>query len=163
MYVVINTYVSTNSKYSNEEYGNWSKSNINDIQSISITKDKEYWDLIIEDKFDTTKPCYLVYAEYSNGDSFGEETGILEYLKLFDNLDEAHLFKEQLNLLELYANSGFKRYDYKPELLDDICIDYSFDREFKYFGEPFHLPWGGFFSNLEKLDIKELNFVDFKD
>lgn len=165
MKVVINTWTTTyENEGSNEEgdYRNWSKSNENDIRSISITEEKEYFDLIIEKDFDLNKPCYLVFVEYSVGDSFGQETGRLEYLKIFKTKEEAELFKFNLEQLEKYAESKFQEEKFKPKLFEKIDIKYSSIRSFTYFGEKFFLPYGGYFDILEKIDIKELNFVPFE-
>lgn len=164
MKAVINTWITTysNNGYDEEgDYRTWSKSNENDIKSISVTKDKKFFDLIIEKDFDLNKPCYLVFVEYSSGDSFGEERGCLEYIKVFKTKEEAELFKVNLNKLEEYADSNFKNEKLNPKLFEKIDTKYSCIRKFEYFGEKFCLPYGGYFDNLEKIEIKELFFVPF--
>ncbi len=162
MNIVINTYTSTNSKNDGKLYGNWSTKHYNEIKSFSITKSEEYFDLIINNNIDTTKPLYLLYAEYSHGDSFGNESGCLEYIKLFESLDEANLLKDDLELFEKYAKSEFKRYDFKPNLIDKFDKYDSWNRSFEYFGEKFCLPWGGYFEYLEKYSIIKLELSEFK-
>lgn len=159
MNVKINSYTTTSESYSNEEYGAWHVDHENSIYSLSITKTKNNFDLIIEDDFDTTKPCYLVYAEYSTGDSFGCRTGNLEYIKLFKTKYEADIFVKDLQLLEKYSDSNFKKIEFKPKLIDNIDEKCFYNRKFEYFGDKFCLPWGGYFDNLDLIEIIELNFV----
>lgn len=158
----INAYQDSYSSYSDEEYGPWSEDITTEIQSVSIVNDKDYFDLIIENDFDTTADCYLVYALYSGGDSFGSSSGNIEYIKLFKTLDEAQLFKDDLELLEKYASSNFKQKEFIPKLFENVDTKYDFNRSFEYFGEKFYLPWGGYFEALEDIGIIELNFVDTK-
>lgn len=158
----INSHEHSYSSYSDEEYGPWYIDTTTEIQSVSIVNDTDYFDLIIENDFDITADCYLVYALYSGGDSFGSSSGNIEYIKLFKTLDEAQLFKDDLELLEKYASSNFKHDEFIPKIFDNIDTKYDFNRSFEYFGEKFYLPWGGYFEALEDIGLIKLKFVDAK-
>ena len=157
MNVKINNYSITSSFYSDEEYGSWYVEHTNSIRSISISKKNGLFDLVINDDIDTTKSLYLLYAEYSQGNSFGNESGCIEYIKLFKSLEEANLFKNELEKFEKYSESNFIEEDLKPSLFE-VTSKYPFERSFEYFGEKFYLPWGGYFESLDLLDVIELNF-----
>ncbi len=126
------------------------------------TDSKEYFDLVVKDDFDTSKKAYLVYAEYSRGDSFGYENGCLEYLKLFNNENEAIAFSKDIKLLEEYAHSNYEDETKKPQLFEMLTSD-KYERSFSYFGEPFTLPWGGWFERVTLIDVKELSFTEYID
>jgi hypothetical protein len=144
-----------------EEYGSWHIDEEHDLYALKEVIDDDFFDIILDiEKINHRKNYFLVYGIYSIGDSFGEHMGKIEYLKLFETFDEAKIFKDDLELLEKYADSNFKRKDFEPQLLDNIKKEYSWDRCFEYFGEKFTLPWGGYFDNLTNYHIKELGFEE---
>lgn len=147
--------ISCVSNYSEEDYGEWSEEKTTEILGIESVEDNSYFDLATNEELFCGVKYFLVYACYSAGDSFGWSTGNIEYIKIFHSLSEAKLFKEDLELLEKYCKSDFK--EQKPLYLDEVSTEYNWNRKFKYFGESFCLPWGGYFESLEDVDIKEVS------
>ncbi len=77
-----------NRKESDEEYGDWSAKTIHHITGAVKVKEKEYFNLEVNDNF-LNKEVYLLYIIYSSGDSFGTGSGNIEYLDVFENYDKA--------------------------------------------------------------------------
>ena len=73
---------------SDEEYGDWSAKTIHHITGAVKVKEKEYFNLEVNDNF-LNKEVYLLYILYSRGDSFGTGSGNIEYLDVFENYDKA--------------------------------------------------------------------------
>ena len=73
---------------SDEEYGDWSAKTIHHITGAVKVKEKEYFNLEVNDNF-LDKEVYLLYILYSSGDSFGTGSGNIEYLDIFENYDKA--------------------------------------------------------------------------
>ena len=73
---------------SDEEYGEWSSETTNNITGAVKVKENEYFDLEVNDNF-LNKEVYLLYILYSSGDSYGNSTGNIEYLDVFENYDKA--------------------------------------------------------------------------
>lgn len=82
----------THSKHSDEPYGEWSASYSNSFRSIS--KDDKYPDVTSARDFVVGESAYLVWAEWSSGDSFGTSNYCsVEAFGLFKDKGEADAFR----------------------------------------------------------------------
>lgn len=138
------------SKKSEAPYDSWGESYSNTFQSITITDSKE---ADIYSPVNLTKQDgYLVWAEYSTGDSFGTSLcGLVEALMLLPTLKEAQEFEMQImewtNKKREGSNSG-RDYDYYFETKIG-------DQIFKM-----HIPWLGYFENLESIQIECIQSIE---
>ena len=121
----------TYSEYSTEPYGPWSEEWENILDQI-ITRDNKYPNLVSKIKFIPGEPLYVVWAEWSAGDSFGWATSkYSEPYALFRNKKSAEDFKKHLK-----TSKG----------------DITFEVEGQHI-ELFSLPWLGYFEELNSINI----------
>jgi hypothetical protein len=82
--------------------------------------------------------CYLVYAIYSTGNSFGhDEDGCLEFIDLFTTREKAEALIDALRKEE--KEDGLTKYIAEDGSEAWYCI-----------------PWNGYFESLSVLDIEEV-------
>lgn len=80
----------TNSYREPEEYGDWGEEYDNSLASISLG-DFEYPDVLSSLDFSKTAEVYVVWVEYSYGDSFGRADGAgTEVVGVFKDADSAY-------------------------------------------------------------------------
>ncbi len=103
-----------------EPYGRWSVECENSISRVHKTL--EYPDVASADDIAPGEDAFLVWAEWSSGDSFGSGTrNHAEPFGIFAKYEDAQKFHDEL--------SGKKEYDYSVpwtgyfESLDDLHID----------------------------------------
>src|SRR5580698_4822385 len=103
----------------------------NDIRGIRISKDEQYFDIDTEFPIVAGREYYLLYAEYSTGNSFGSDGGIISFILLYETLSKAIIAREILE----------KAKDYSAEITteDGNTLTYS-------------IPWIGYFERLEMVD-----------
>lgn len=110
----------------------------NSIEGIKIvTNEKCHYDLDTEFDVKAGREYYLVYAEYTTGDSFGSASGLIDFIQLYRTLAKAKVCIATLTA--------------KP--IDDTC-QYSADivtesGKVLTYGKP----WIGYFESLDNLDI----------
>lgn len=122
-----------------EEYGAWESHSNNSIAGISLVKDKDYWDVIADFDVKRGDIVYLVFVEYSTGDSFGHSSGNISYVAVFKTEDKAwavyNTIKNQdwdeKHDLTYVSESG-------KEMTDGWAC------------------WSGYFESIENIEVKEL-------
>ena len=137
-----------NRKESDEEYGDWSAETIHHITGAIKVKEKEYFNLEVNDNF-LNKEVYLLYILYSRGDSFGTGSGNIEYLDIFENYDKALEVKKIID----------DDYEEKP--------NYTFEPSDLFYTKengnivkiPTHI-YRGYFEHLESVNILKIIIKD---
>jgi len=127
----------TESEYSDEPYGDWYTNTSNSFESISITD--KYPDVASVEEFKTGDEVYVVWAEWSSGDSFGHgDRCSTEALAVFSKSEDAYGFAaecEKSNSKEGYSftastgqkfNSGYVPWSGYFESLDGIHVAHSY-------------------------------------
>jgi hypothetical protein len=114
----------------------WDRGNTdtyNDIQGIEIVEKDDWYDL--ETEFDLIKgrEYYLVYCEYTTGDSFGSDGGRIDFIQLYKTLDKAEACIKDLR-------GSDDKYSGKIIMESGRTLIYG-------------IPWTGYFESLENLDV----------
>lgn len=105
------------------------------IRGFRIAKKSEYRDLVASFVPKKNVPYYLLYGVYDTGDSFGKDSGKIEFFDLYDNLAPAEASSKILEGNRNRAN----------ESVDDYSVT-IFDNEFKPYKTT--VPWLGYFESL---------------
>lgn len=135
------------SERSEEEYGSWSESYSNSYESISKVANKQYADVYSTIDLDKQEG-FLVWAEYSTGDSFGNsDRGSVEVLALFSSMAKALEFKKKLEDWTAKKNDG---------AYSGTDFDYNFKAKVDKQEIQFHVPWLGYFEHLDSINIESI-------
>lgn len=119
-----------------EQYGSWEASNSHEIEGIVVVPKGSSYDLVREDDVKDGDILYLVVVQYSTGDSFGNESGLVEFVDTFRTLEKARA------CLKAVKNSN------------DTTLVYIMDNGAEYRSS--YTSWSGYFDSLEDVYIKEL-------
>ena len=118
-----------------DKWSRESTSTENTIRGIKLVKPKDYWDVIAD--FDVTKEdTWLLFAEYESGDSFGYDSGNIEFIGLYNDFElavkQAKIITKNSNKhsVKLTANNG------KPY---EVCC-----------------PWVGYFERLQNVEVMQV-------
>ncbi len=126
-------------------YGDWSESFDNSFRRI--TKVKDYADLTSIFDFKDGEKAYLVWLEYSSGDSFGhDEKSSVTAIGLFKDYKTATELKDKI-----LADNKEKDHEYKP-----IKIETSDGQKFSEYPS-----WKGYFESLDNVIITEVTIGSF--
>lgn len=134
----VNIYQSCESDYPEEEYGDWSESCSNSFDLISRTRDKDYPDIVSSLDIKIGDPCYVVWVEWSSGDSFGSG-----YRNHNDSVAVFKTYEDADDLKTRIEKGGDTNYAVKYTAKDGQEIDI-------YTGA-----WTGYFETLESVNISE--------
>lgn len=107
------------------------------VLSISEVDEKDYHDICVPFDVVPGKDYYLVWAQYTTGDSFGYDGGWSEFVDLFQTEEKAESARV---------------------CLDDVsCQTYLRDD-----GTEIHIyrPWAGYFESLDRLEIETVRLED---
>ena len=131
--------------YSNKHYGSWSESwditprnvlfgDYEDIKEyVYSTSSLNYEGIAFLDEAepDFSEPFYIVYGNYSSGDSFGTADGKVEWIGITQDLNFRAALVKALN-----ENKE------------------SFNVDFNYYGKKYSIPvpWGGYFDMLTNIE-----------
>lgn len=136
------------SESSSEPYGDWSESCENSF--VSISKNPKYPDVVSDHDFKHGEKCFVVWAEYSYGDSFGHSNrGSTEVIGVFKNKEVAEELKKAL--LNFDSDKPGKNSE------DRYKFDYTTSD-----GQKFHygfVPWSGYFESLDEIHIEETSMI----
>lgn len=125
------------SEHSSEPYGDWYEETNNDIQGLEIVKGKNrYNDVVADFEVKDGDELFLVYAEYSSGDSFGHSTGNLEFIAVYKTEQKAW---DAYNVID---NGGST----------DLVFILESGLEYKLG----YAPWDGYFENLQHFNVVKL-------
>lgn len=98
---------------SEELYGDWEESNTNNFKSVS--KADEYPDIVSSLDIKEGSLCFVVWAEWSSGNSFGRSyNGNAEALAIFVDPESAEQFRDKVSkakedreyIMEFSTNDG---------------------------------------------------------
>ncbi len=154
------------SNYSNEPYGDWNEEYQFKLLNFSTEKPKsrDYSKFVVD--FESNDIVYAIYGIYSIGDSFGFSEGNGEILEVFDNIEKAKEFQmvaeAQNELRGDFWNMTPKEKASKKYYLEQILKKHkgSYEEDiysgFAFDGKPYRVPWGGYFENLDRIDIQPL-------
>lgn len=127
---------------SSGEYGSWDRSYSHSIDGIEIVDEKSHYDLVREDIVTDGETLYIVVVQYSDGDSFGNSSGNIEYVDSFRTLEAARKCLKAVQDSESKYDKPSKKFEY---VLDNgsLCSTQ-------------YPAWVGYFNSLEDVYIKEL-------
>jgi len=127
-------------KHDGEKYGSWSSSYTNNLKTVKIIKnDNSNNGEPIDFDVDVGDTVYVIWAEYSSGDSFGHsDRGSTEILQVYKSLNKAKLAHDMLE----------KSRKYECKIFSEV------GEEVKCF-----IPWIGYFESLDKLHL-DVRFVE---
>ena len=132
---------------SDEVYGDWEERYTNSFKKVTLVNDNWSPDVTALHDFKAGDLVYLVWLEYSSGDSFGNsDRGNVESIALFKNKEDAEKLKEALENRdkEHDPNVGYnERYSFEFQSSEGEQIKYSY------------CPWKGYFENLDDVHIEE--------
>lgn len=106
-----------------------------------------YGDLSVKGPLEVGKPYWLVYTEYSTGDSFGhDENSSVTYHELYDSEEKAMAAIAALEAGDRIADDGKWDFSSKPKEKDDYWTTHILTNE----GErlPVSKSWNGYFESL---------------
>ena len=118
---------------SDEEWGSWSSSNSNYFESV--TKTERYPDITSTLDIKEGELCFVVWAEWSSGDSFGTaHNGNTEALAIFKDPESAKAFQKEAENATEYVK-------------DFVTPDGQVHN--------IYCPWTGYFESLTEIHIEQ--------
>jgi hypothetical protein len=126
----------THSEHEGCNYGSWSESYSNRLATVDIAE--QYPDIVSTIKFNNGDTAYVVWAEYSSGDSFGHgDCSGTEVIAIF----ETHAPAEELAQFLL------------------TVTEYSFDYTTSdgQVHKSLYAPWNGYFESLNEIHVDMCN------
>ena len=133
----------TVSESSEELYGDWSE-NWNNKAPHSITLNNDNPDVVTSIEFFDGEVAFLVWAEWSTGDSFGRAYG--------GEVEALGLFRD-----EIFAEK-FK--NYLEKLGEDDSYEFKSDDGQEFKNE--HIGWAGYFDCLDEIHIDVVEVLNAK-
>ena len=119
-----------------ESYGNWEGSNTNSFKSVY--KADKYPDIVASLNIKEGTLCFVVWAEWSSGDSFGSShNGNAEALAIFVDPESAKQFRDKVS---------------KAKEDREYIMEFSTDDGQKH---SVRCPWIGYFEDLTDIHIEQ--------
>jgi hypothetical protein len=119
------------------------------VKGIKEVDEKSYSDLFLSDG--PLDKVYLLWCEYTTGDSFGRDGGQFEGVMLHRNLDAARENARRIRAHNEGEGKGHGKNAYTVTLLTDEGEEFKCDT-----------PWNGFFETLDSVNI-ELVSLSYKE
>lgn len=125
------------------EFGEWREEYINVFSCIQ--KNSKSPDIVVENDIPVGETCYVVWVEYSQGDSFGwgKNYGV-EPMYVTTSYDVA------LEVMGIILENS-KEYDNKSEYKNSQIIPLNNGETLKL---PDYFPWCGYFERLERVHVE---------
>ena len=123
----------------------WSAHNDYNYHNASIAKEGSYCDVSLfpgEDTVAAGDTVHVVYVSYSSGDSFGNESGLNEYIWAFSDIDRAKRLCDAIIENAAITDDDNK---FEPIEFDGVPISVS--------------DWKGYFEEFDNAEIVSLNIV----
>jgi len=123
------------------------------------------YDVVVPFEIIPEKDYYLVYVEYSTGDSFHHEKGLVRYIDLFETREKAEKLAKQIKEhYDLSSNNPEIRWNKKPYKPPK---NYS-EWQFTYLNEEdkevvCQVSWTGYFESLSSVNVKKVGYVAGRD
>jgi len=114
------------------------------IKGIEIAD--KYPTMTVPFKIIHNKPYYLLYVLYQTGDSFGYDTGNIEFAGLYKNYD---LASKNRDLIEEHNRKNKDDYGLGWESKFQITLYHTNTKTYQI-----HVPWTGYFERLESVEIQ---------
>lgn len=132
----------TRESNSNDQWDRDDTDTSHSINGFKIVDKDNYFDDSINFDAEYDRPYFLLYVLYSTGDSFGHDGGQILFLGLFENMETA---QRNLERIRNHSSEGDK---FSMDLIAE-----DGDKLVKY---QIHVPWVGFFENLEDVCIENV-------
>jgi hypothetical protein len=140
--VIDDSFVTVEEEGTNEEYGPRDCTHTSHyIEGIKEVSEQEGWDLVVPFKPEPRKQYFLVYCLYTTGDSFGWDSGIIEFIGLYEDRDLADATKKRI---ENHYKDAKKR-DSPVEVYNSKGELYSISA-----------PWIGYFESLDDVVVESV-------
>jgi hypothetical protein len=131
----------THSTRGEGDYADWSEDIYNDIRELEIVdSDYSYRDVIADFDVKSGDIVFLVYALYSDGDSFGSSTGNIEYVAVYKSKEKAEACVKQINDSVDKSRNTYSM-EYTTESGSVLTVS---------------CPWIGYFNRLESAEVRRL-------
>jgi len=128
----------TYSKRSKEAYGDWRSDYSNDLESVTISEDG--YGEPIDFEVENGEEVFVVWAEYSTGDSFGRSSGSFDVVTVYKSEDKAN---KAAKILTSPVSDGKDYYEsWTVELTTEGGSLLKYNR-----------PWMGYFEHLEGVNV----------
>lgn len=132
----------THSYYEDREWGSWEETWFNTFGGVSLDKERYFYPESVPIDFEVAKEdiVYIVWAEYSSGNSFGSGDR--------NHTDVIHIFKDKdlawdaYRILEGSDGEGYSKWTVKFK--SDSGKEISYCR-----------PWIGYFESLDSIYVEE--------
>lgn len=133
--------VCTHSEREDKQYGDWYESYTNTLSSFAI-KDVEYPDVVSILDIPTNTQAFVVWVEYSSGDSFGRgDRNNTTIVGIFKDVDSAFFLKSALEEDYNRPARNWEDRGYKIETADGQLF------------ESVYTPWKGYFESLDSVNV----------
>lgn len=117
-----------------ERFGSWEASYTNSVKSVQL--ETKYPDIASSHEFQPNEVAFLVWVEYSTGDSFGRaHCGSVESIGLFKDEAVANELVAKLNAKHELSDED--KHKFKHTTSDGQTFEYTW------------VPWSGYFETLE--------------
>ena len=130
------------SRYSDEQFGPWSESYTNHLESIAA-HDSKYPDVNSIHNIEPGQGALVVWIEYSSGDSFGHaDRKYTEIMGLFKDMESALSLKNQIESWNPRENKKWEEaHSYHFKTPDGQEFQSGF------------APWSGYFDSLDAVNV----------
>jgi hypothetical protein len=158
---VVDEYYTTATREADED-DSWDRGNTDTTHYIKgmeiVTAPNQSVDLEVPFKIVPDKSYYLIYALYTTGDTFGSDTGNIEYIGLYKTYKEC-----QVNETRIYAHQRGPdpTIKVKSKAKKDKYSEYSVEL-ISPSGQPYMVgcPWNGYFNGLESIVIEGVYLIE---
>jgi hypothetical protein len=145
-------------KRSDERFGSWEEAYTNRFKGI--LRDDKYPDACTSSEIESSnEPFYLVWVEYSTGDSFGRsERGRVEVIDIFEKGEDADKVAAAIEEHDKLRSKFNARWgDERREIPNEIKVEIS--------GGTYALPdipWSGYFESFDAVNIETISKFSIK-
>ncbi len=122
-----------------------------------------YSDLTVGFELEEGRTYYLIYALYSTGCSFCHETGRIEFIGLYEdekvaseNLRRLEQHHKDDQALDRWSDTSAKEKRKIAKRHNPVSVELITEKGQEYL---LHVPWHGYFENLEGVDIQPVTLV----
>jgi len=133
----------THSHREPEEYGSWKKAFDNSLGSVKRTSKNQYGDVLSKHDLKKGDDAFVVWIEYSTGDSFGRaDRGSTMAIGIFTDIKAARVLATKI-----------KDFDRDVNTSAGDKFKYGFKTPDGQFFECGYAPWLGYFEHLDEVHV----------
>ena len=130
------------SEYSDEAYWDWSESYSNTFKRVS--KETKYPDVVSALDISVGEQCFVVWAEWSSGDSFGRGDR--------NHTESLGIFVDEGSAKQLACFLKLQKFEYEQKKQSHVRVITCDDEQlFDYTDRS--LPWDGYFESLDEVYV----------